>query len=153
MMASAKRLATLTILQQGGSGSKRYSIVSVSTSSLMGLCSILAAEPARENAVRDAGVDVLGASFLAADGHLDQGAARDREVVDDQDVLAADLTDDVEHLGLLVVPAPGLVAEDDRGVHHLAELVGLLAEADVGGGHDQVGDLLGPEVSTKTGIA
>ena len=48
-------------------------------------------------------------------------------------------------------PAPGLVAEDDRGVHHLAELVGLLAEADVGRGHDQVGDLLGAEVIDQDG--
>ena len=32
-------------------------------------------------------------------GHLDQRAAGDREVVDDQDVLAFDVADDFEHLG------------------------------------------------------
>ena len=88
----------------------------------------------------------LAPRFLQPTAISIRGAARDREVVDDQDVLAAHLTDDVEHLGLLVVAAPRLVAEDDRRMHHLAELVRLLAEADVGRRHDQVGNLLGTEV-------
>ncbi len=36
-------------------------------------------------------------------------------------------------------------------MHHLAELVGLLAETDIGGGHDQVGDLFGSEILDKDG--
>ena len=88
----------------------------------------------------------LRPALLAGVGHLDQGAAGDREVVDDQDVLALDLADDVEDLGRLVVVRPHLVADDDRVPHHLGEPVRLLAEADVGGGDDQVGDLLLAEV-------
>ncbi len=45
MMASANRLAMLTTLQQGASGSNRYSMVSVSTSSLIGLWASFAADP------------------------------------------------------------------------------------------------------------
>src|SRR5262245_50252155 len=44
-MASAKTLATLMTLQQGAIGSVRWPIVSVMTSSLIGLSAILAAEP------------------------------------------------------------------------------------------------------------
>ena len=115
MIASAKRLATLMTLQQGGRVSNRYSMVSVKTSSLIGLRAILAAEPREKTPCETQAVDVLATTLLAGDGHLDQGSARDREVVDDQDVLAPHVANDVEHFGLLVVAPPHLVAEDHAG--------------------------------------
>src|ERR1700728_4132726 len=44
---------------------------------------------ARENAVRNTGVNVLGTPFLAAVGHLDERSSGYREIIDDQDILAA----------------------------------------------------------------
>ena len=66
-------------------------MVSVRTISLIGLSAILAAEPLVRTAVRDARVDVAWPrELLTGVRHLDQRAAGDREVVDDQDILARD---------------------------------------------------------------
>src|SRR5271157_3633478 len=77
---------------------------------LDGAAGDLSGRATREDAVGNAGIDVLAAAFLAGNGHLDQGPAGDCEIVDDQDVLAPYVADDVEHLGMLIVAAANLVA-------------------------------------------
>ena len=83
------------------------------------------------------GADAAGAVLHHQVGSLRDGAGRVDHVVDDDDVLALHVADDL-HRGHLVGTSPRLVAEHERAAQVLGVRVGALRATHVGRGDDQV---------------
>src|ERR1043165_4284469 len=62
-------------------------------------------------------------------------------VVDEQAVLADDVTDDVRRFGFLVVARASLVDESDGQIETLGESTRVFRFSDVGGHHDRVREI------------
>ena len=99
----------------------------------------------RKHAMRKNGKDLVRTGLVQCLGNLADGTARVAHVVDDQAVLAADITDDVHHVGL-VSPLATLVAKSQSRPKAFRVCACPLGSAGIGCDNYQVLDRVGLEI-------
>ena len=95
--------------------------------------------------VRGGSVDVARAAIREQGGNLHQRAGGIHLIINYQGVLAGDIANELQDLGVVVVGHAAFFAQGEGTVQHFGEVAGAFGAAQVWG-HDNAPELPGPEV-------